>query len=156
MSGSLNKVTLIGHLGKEPEVKMMPNGGKLVNISLATTESWKDKATGEKKDKTEWHRVVIFNEALANVAERFLTKGSKIYLEGQLQTRKYQDKDGVEKYSTEVVVPKFSGSIIMLDNKGGSSSTSSEVADEWSPSPNGKIKPDNKSIGEDLDDEIPF
>lgn len=118
MAGSVNKVILIGNLGKDPEVRSMQNGGKVANLSLATSESWKDKSTGEKKEKTEWHRVVIFGQ-LAEIAERYLKKGSKVYVCGQLQTRKWTDKDGNEKYSTEVVLQGFNSELTMLDGKGG-------------------------------------
>ena len=118
MAGSVNKVILIGNLGKDPEVRSMQNGGKVANLSLATSESWKDKSTGEKKEKTEWHRVVIFGQ-LAEIAERFLKKGSKVYVCGSLQTRKWTDKDGAEKYSTEVVLQGFNSELTMLDGKGG-------------------------------------
>lgn len=114
MAGSVNKVILIGHLGRDPEVRSMQNGTKVANLSLATSESWKDKATGERKEKSEWHRVVIFGP-LAETAERFLKKGSKVYLEGALQTRKWTDKDGHEKYSTEVVLQGFGANLTMLD-----------------------------------------
>jgi single-strand DNA-binding protein len=114
---SVNKVILLGHLGQDPEVRHNQNGGKIVNLSVATSESWKDKATGERKDKTEWHRVVIFNPNLADVAEKYLKKGSKVYLEGQLQTRKWTDSSGVDKYSTEVVLQNFKGELVMLDGK---------------------------------------
>lgn len=113
---SLNKVSLIGNLGKDPEVRHTQDGKAIVNLSVATTESWRDKS-GEKKEKTEWHRVVIFNEGLAKVAEAYLKKGSTVYLEGQLQTRKYTDKDGVEKYSTEIVLQNFRGELVMLGGK---------------------------------------
>jgi len=118
MAGSVNKVILIGNLGKDPEVRTMQNGGKVANLSLATSESWKDKQTGEKKEKTEWHRVVIFGQ-LADIAERYLKKGSKVYVCGSLQTRKWTDKDGAEKYSTEVVLQGFNSELTMLDGKGG-------------------------------------
>lgn len=114
---SLNKVMLIGNLGKDPEVRHTQDGKAIVNLTLATSESWKDKATGEKKEKTEWHRVVIFNDGLAKVAEAYLKKGSTVYLEGQLQTRKWTDKDGVEKYSTEIVLQNFKGELVMLGGK---------------------------------------
>src|ERR1700721_206253 len=107
MAGSVNKVILVGNLGKDPEVRRMTSGEPVVNLSVATSESWRDKASGEKKEKTEWHRVVIFNENLAKVAEQYLRKGSKVYLEGALQTRKWQDKDGQAKYSTELVLNRF-------------------------------------------------
>ena len=118
MAGSVNKVTLIGNLGRDPEVRRLTSGEPVVNLSIATSESWRDKASGERKEKTEWHRVVIFNENLAKVAEQYLRKGSKVYLEGQLQTRKYTDKDGAEKYSTEVVLQRFRGELVMLDGRG--------------------------------------
>jgi single-strand DNA-binding protein len=118
MAGSVNKVTLVGNLGADPEVRAMSNGSKIVNLKLATSESWRDKASGERKEKTEWHRVVIFNEALAKVAEAYCRKGSKVYLEGSLQTRKWQDKDGGDRYSTEVVLQKFNGALVLLDSKG--------------------------------------
>lgn len=114
MSGSLNKVLLIGNLGKDPEIRTMSDGKEIANLTIATSESWRDKATGEKKEKTEWHRVVVFNDGLANVVKKYLKKGSKVYIEGALQTRKWTDKDGVEKYSTEVVLQKFGGDLIML------------------------------------------
>jgi single-strand DNA-binding protein len=118
MAGSVNKVILIGNLGKDPEVRRMTSGDPVVNLSVATSESWKDKNSGERKEKTEWHRVVIWNEHLAKVAEQYLRKGSKVYLEGQLQTRKWTDKDGAEKYSTEVVLQRFRGELVMLDTRG--------------------------------------
>ena len=118
MAGSVNKVILIGNLGRDPEVRTMQNGGKVANLNLATSENWKDKATGERKEKTEWHRVVIFGQ-LADIAERYLKKGSKVYVCGQLQTRKWTDKDGQEKYTTEVVLQGFNSELTMLDGKGG-------------------------------------
>lgn len=115
----LNKVTLIGHLGKDPEIRTMQSGDRVANFSLATTERWKDKTTGEKKEKTEWHRIVIFNKALVDLSEKYIRKGSKIYLEGQLETRKWSDsKTGEDKYSTEIVLRPFNGQIVMLDGKG--------------------------------------
>src|SRR5580658_546797 len=119
MAGSVNKVILVGNLGKDPEVRRMQSGDPVVNLSIATSESWRDKASGEKKEKTEWHRVVIFNKNLADVAEKYLRKGAKVYLEGALQTRKWTDKDGVEKYSTEVVLQNFRGELTMLDGRSG-------------------------------------
>ena len=118
MAGSVNKVSLVGNLGRDPEARQMQDGNPVVNLSLATSESWKDKNTGERREKTEWHRVVIFNERLADVAQKFLKKGSKIYIEGQLQTRKWTDQSGVEKYSTEVVLQRFRGELQMLDSRG--------------------------------------
>ena len=114
----VNKVILVGNLGADPEVRQLPSGEPVVNLRIATSESWRDKNSGERKEKTEWHRVVIFNENLAKVAEKYLHKGSKVYLEGALQTRKWSDKDGVEKYSTEVVLQRFRGELVMLDSKG--------------------------------------
>jgi len=119
MAGSVNKVILIGNLGKDPEVRRTTSGDPVVNLSIATSESWRDKASGERKEKTEWHRVVIFNKNLAEVAEKYLRKGSKVYVEGQLQTRKWTDKDGAEKYSTEVVLQNFRGELTMLDGRNG-------------------------------------
>ena len=119
MAGSVNKVILVGNLGKDPEVRRMTSGDPVVNLSVATSESWRDKASGERKEKTEWHRVVIFNKNLAEVAEKYLRKGSKVYVEGQLQTRKWTDKDGAEKYSTEVVLQNFRGELTMLDGRNG-------------------------------------
>src|SRR3978361_1696413 len=125
MAGSVNKVILVGNLGKDPEVRRMQSGDAVVNLSLATSETWRDKSSGERKEKTEWHRVVIFNKNLAEVAEKYLRKGSKVYLEGSLQTRKWTDKDGAEKYSTEVVLQNFRGELTMLDTKGGEGGGSS-------------------------------
>src|SRR3954467_3798548 len=121
MAGSVNKVILVGNLGKDPEVRRMQDGRPVVNMSVATSESWRDKATGERKEKTEWHRVVIFNEGLAKVAEQYLKKGAKVYLEGQLQTRKWQDQQGQDKYTTEVVLQGFNSALTMLDRAGGGS-----------------------------------
>lgn len=126
---SLNKVSLIGNLGKDPEVRHTQDGKPIVNLSVATTESWRDKASGERKEKTEWHRVVIFNEGLAKVAEAYLKKGSTVYLEGQLQTRKWTDKDGVEKYSTEVVLQQYRGELVMLSGKEASADRPAAVLD---------------------------
>ncbi|PCG13746.1 MULTISPECIES: single-stranded DNA-binding protein [Sphingomonas] len=119
MAGSVNKVILVGNLGRDPESRSFQNGGKVVNLRIATSESWKDRNTGERKEKTEWHSVAIFNEGLANVAERFLRKGSKVYIEGQLQTRKWQDQNGQDRYSTEVVLQGFNSVLTMLDGPGG-------------------------------------
>ena len=119
MAGSVNKVILIGNLGRDPTVRRMPSGESVCNFSIATTESWRDKASGERKDRTEWHNVVIFNENLAKIAEQYLKKGSKVYVEGQLQTRKWQDKDGAEKYTTEVVLQRYRGELTLMDSRGG-------------------------------------
>ncbi|AXJ95178.1 MULTISPECIES: single-stranded DNA-binding protein [unclassified Sphingomonas] len=135
MAGSVNKVILVGNLGRDPESRTFQNGGKVVNLRIATSESWKDRNTGERKEKTEWHSVAIFNEGLANVAERFLRKGSKVYIEGQLQTRKWQDQQGNDKYSTEVVLQGFNSVLTMLDGPGGGGGqgggSRSGGGDEW-------------------------
>jgi single-strand DNA-binding protein len=146
MAGSVNKVILVGNLGKDPEVRRMTSGDPVVNLSVATSESWRDKASGERKEKTEWHRVVIFNKNLAEVAEKYLRKGSKVYVEGQLQTRKWTDKDGAEKYSTEVVLQNFRGELTMLDTKGGDGGGRSGGAGEAPAS----------FQRDEMDDEIPF
>lgn len=119
MAGSVNKVILVGNLGRDPESRSFSNGGKVVNLRIATSESWKDRNSGERKERTEWHSVAIFSEGLANVAERYLRKGSKVYLEGQLQTRKWQDQSGADRYSTEVVLQGFDAKLVMLDGPGG-------------------------------------
>ena len=119
MAGSVNKVILVGNLGRDPEVKSMQDGRSMVNMSIATSETWRDRQTGERKERTEWHRVVIFNEKLAEVAQKFVRKGSKIYVEGQLSTRKWTDQSGQERYTTEVVIPRFGGALTMLDGRGG-------------------------------------
>lgn len=120
MAGSVNKVILVGNVGRDPEIRQSADGRKIVNLSIATSETWKDKS-GERQEKTEWHRVVIFNQGLADVAERYVKKGSKLYIEGALQTRKWTDNSGVEKYTTEVVLGNYRGEMTLLDNKGGSS-----------------------------------
>ena len=151
MAGSVNKVILVGNLGREPEVRRLTSGDPVVNLSVATSESWRDKASGERKERTEWHRVVIFNENLAKVAEQYLHKGSKVYIEGQLQTRKYTDKDGAEKYSTEIVLQRFRGELTMLDGRGdGERSERPAMA--------GASEGGGRSFdrGTELDDEIPF
>jgi single-strand DNA-binding protein len=153
MAGSVNKVILIGNLGRDPEVRSMQDGNKIVQLSVATSESWKDRNSGERKERTEWHRVVIFNERLAEVAERYLRKGSKVYLEGQLQTRKWTDKEGQDRYTTEVVLGRFRGELTMLDGRsdgggGGGDWGSSDNAGGGGRAPAGG--------GGDLDDEIPF
>lgn len=125
MSGSLNKVTLIGNCGKDPEIRATQDGKEIGNITLATSESWKDKASGEKKERTEWHRIVVFNPNLVNVLKNYVKKGQKLYIEGQLQTRKWTDKDGIEKYSTEIVLQNFGGTLLML---GGKKDSSDEAA----------------------------
>jgi single-strand DNA-binding protein len=119
MAGSVNKVILVGNLGKDPESRTFGNGGKVVNLRIATSESWKDRNSGEKREKTEWHSVVIFAEGLARVAEQYLRKGSKVYIEGQLQTRKWQDQSGADRYSTEVVLQNFNSTLVILDGRQG-------------------------------------
>lgn len=118
MAGSVNKVVLVGNIGRDPEVRTMQDGSKVVSFSIATSEYWKDKVSGERKERTEWHRIVIFNPALAELAEKYLHKGSRVYLEGQLQTRKWQDQNGLERYTTEVVLPRFRGELVLLDSRG--------------------------------------
>lgn len=118
MAGSVNKVILVGNLGRDPEVRSFPNGGKVCNLRIATSENWRDKATGERKERTEWHSVAIFNENLARIAEQYLKKGSKVYIEGQLETRKWQDQSGAERYTTEVVLRQFRGELTLLDGRG--------------------------------------
>lgn len=143
MAGSVNKVILIGNLGADPEVKSFQNGGKVCNLRVATSETWKDKNTGERKEKTEWHTVAIFNDGLVGIAERYLRKGSKVYLEGKLQTRKWQDQNGADKYSTEVVLQGFDGTLTMLDGPQGE----------------GGGKPNSQGYSPppaDLDDDVPF
>jgi single-strand DNA-binding protein len=119
MAGSVNKVILVGNLGRDPEIRSFQNGGRVANISIATSESWKDKATGERKERTEWHRVAIFNDRLVDVVEKYLKKGAKVYIEGQLETRKWTDQSGQEKYTTEVVLRQFRGELTMLDGRSG-------------------------------------
>ena len=149
MAGSVNKVILVGNLGKDPEIRTLNSGDRVCNLTLATSETWRDRNSGERKEKTEWHRVVIFNENLAKVAEQYLKKGSKVYLEGALQTRKYTDKDGSEKYSTEIVLQKFRGELVMLDGRDGGGER---------PAMAGASDGGARSFqrGNDLDDEIPF
>ncbi|MBM3521059.1 MAG: single-stranded DNA-binding protein [Alphaproteobacteria bacterium] len=160
MAGSVNKVILVGNLGRDPEVRHTQDGKPIVNLSLATSESWRDRNTGERKEKTEWHRVVIFNENLAKVAEQYLKKGSTVYIEGQLQTRKYTDKDGQEKYSTEVVLQNYRGELTMLGGRpgGGESAGASAGGDDFgSSSPMERPKGAKaQSFSRDLDDEVPF
>ena len=152
MAGSLNKVLLIGRLGADPEIKQMVNGKNVARLSIATSQSWKDKSSGERKEKTEWHRVVIFNEGLVNIVQQYLKKGANVYLEGQLSTRKWKDeKSGQDKYSTEIVLQGYNSSLTMLGGK-NSSNNSNEVSQEKSSLPNDQISQDNS----DLDDEIPF
>jgi len=165
MAGSVNKVILVGNLGRDPEIRSMQNGGRVANLSVATSESWKDRQSGERREKTEWHRVVIFNENLLDVAEKYLQKGSKVYIEGQLQTRKWQDQSGVDKYSTEIVLQRFRGELQMLDSRGdggggggesgGGGGMAGEPAgdDYGGGASSGGGAP---SGGGDFDDDIPF
>jgi single-strand DNA-binding protein len=155
MAGSVNKVILVGNLGRDPEVRRMTSGEPIVNLSVATSESWRDKSSGERKEKTEWHRVVIFNENLAKIAEQYLRKGSKVYLEGQLATRKWTDKDGVEKYSTEVVLNRFRGELQLLDARGGEGAGSFGGGGQGRVSSGGGDAPQSFDRPE-MDDEIPF
>jgi single-strand DNA-binding protein len=157
MSGSVNKVILVGNLGREPEIRTMQNGGKVCNLSVATSERWKDRTTGENQERTEWHRVVIFDDRLADVAERFLQKGSKVYLEGELQTRKWQDQSGQDRYSTEVVLRRFRGVLTMLDSRGGGGGGGGDYGGGGGGGDNFP-QDDGMSSGpsNDLDDEIPF
>jgi single-strand DNA-binding protein len=166
MAGSVNKVILVGNLGRDPEVKAMQDGRSLVNMSVATSETWRDRTSGERKERTEWHRVVIFNDKLAEVAQKYLKKGAKVYLEGQLTTRKWTDQSGQERYTTEVVVPRFGGTLTMLDGRsgGGDGAGMGGGADEemggGAPSSGGGGgggRPAARSSSKaELDDDIPF
>ena len=153
MAGSLNKVQLIGRLGADPDIKQMVNGKSVARLSVATSQSWKDKSSGERKEKTEWHRVVIFNEGLVNVVQQYLKKGANIYVEGQLTTRKWKDESsGQDKYSTEIVLQGYNSSLTMLEGKNAKSDTSNLVTENKSSLPNDNLNQENS----DLDDEIPF
>jgi single-strand DNA-binding protein len=153
MAGSVNKVILIGNLGRDPEIRSFQNGGRVASFSLATSENWKDKTTGEKKERTEWHRVSVLNDKLVEVVERYIKKGSKLYVEGQLETRKYTDKDGVEKYTTEVVLRPFRGEITMLDSAGSRGGASIPPPSEEQISGGSSS---TTATSADLDDSIPF
>ena len=163
MAGSVNKVILVGNLGNDPEVRSLNNGGRVVNLSVATSESWNDRQSGERRERTEWHRVVIFNEKLGEVAERYLRKGAKVYLEGALQTRKWQDQSGQDRYTTEIVLQRYRGELTMLDSRNQGGSGGYERDD---PGPGSSYQggsgggSSNRSSAEDfsadLDDEIPF
>ena len=157
MAGSVNKVILVGNLGKDPEIRSLGSGDRVANLTIATSESWRDKASGEKKEKTEWHRVVIFNDNLVRVAEQYLKKGSSVYIEGQLQTRKWTDNTGQEKYSTEVVLQKFRGELTMLGGRGGDAERGEE---SYGGAGGGfqRAQPSGpkETFTADLDDEIPF
>jgi len=150
MAGSLNKVLLIGRLGNDPEIKQMQNGKSVARLSVATSESWKDKNTGEKKEKTEWHRVVIFNEGLVGVVQKYLKKGAQVYIEGQLNTNKYTDSNGQEKYSTQIVLQGYSSSLTMLDGKNSSIGDGKKLESSQLPSD------DMPDISQDPDDKVPF
>jgi single-strand DNA-binding protein len=166
MAGSVNKVILIGNLGKDPEIRRLQDGRPVANLSVATSETWRDKTTGEKREKTEWHRVVIFNEGLCRIVEQYLKKGSKVYLEGSLQTRKWTDQQGAERYSTEVVLQGFNGQLTMLDSKGASGGSGADYVDDSGgsgdfgaagPTPRRQPVPAMAGgKGGDMNDEIPF
>ena len=158
MAGSVNKVILVGNLGRDPEVRQTQDGKPIVNLSVATAENWRDRSTGERRERTEWHRVVIFNERLADVAQKFLRKGSKVYLEGQLQTRKWQDQSGQDRYSTEVVLGQFRGELTMLDSRGEGGGGDGDYGGMGSQSggDTGGFSQEPATGGADLDDEIPF
>ncbi|MCK1365573.1 single-stranded DNA-binding protein [Bradyrhizobium sp. 62] len=165
MAGSVNKVILVGNLGKDPEIRRTQDGRPIANLSVATSETWRDKATGERKEKTEWHRVVIFNEGLCKVAEQYLKKGAKIYVEGALQTRKWTDQSGVEKYSTEVVLQGFNSTLTMLDGRsggGGGGSFGEEPGGDFgssgpvSSAPRRPVAAGGGGRNSDMDDDIPF
>jgi single-strand DNA-binding protein len=163
MAGSVNKVILVGNLGRDPEVRRLNSGEPVVNLRIATSESWKDKATGERKERTEWHSVVIFNENLARVAEQYLKKGSKVYVEGQLQTRKWQDQSGQERYTTEVILQRFRGELTILDSRGNASGDQFEEEHSGGNIQRGGdqgTRPSSAPAGgsryNDIDDDIPF
>lgn len=165
MAGSVNKVILVGNLGRDPEIRSTNDGREIANLTLATSESWKDRNTGERKEKTEWHRVVIFNDGLVGIAKKYLSKGSKIYVEGQLQTRKWTDQTGAERYSTEVVLQGFSSALTILDSKGGGGGASDFGGGDYGDTGFASAMPQastgnrgnaSKAVPQDLDDEIPF
>ena len=156
MAGSVNKVILVGNLGKDPEIRSLGSGDRVANLTIATSESWRDKASGEKKEKTEWHRVVIFNDNLVRVAEQYLRKGSSVYIEGSLQTRKWTDNAGQEKYSTEVVLQKFRGELTMLGGRGGDAERGEEGYGGGGGFQRAQPSGPKETFTADLDDEIPF
>ena len=160
MAGSVNKVIIIGNLGRDPEVRTFPSGGKVCNLRIATSENWTDKASGEKKERTEWHSVAIYNEALVRVAEQYLKKGSKVYVEGQLETRKWQDKDGQDRYTTEIALRPYRGELNMLDSRGsgggGDYGGGSGGYEERSYEPAGGGASSGGGSRSNMDDEIPF
>jgi single-strand DNA-binding protein len=149
MAGSVNKAIIVGNLGKDPEVKRMQSGDRIANLTVATSESWRDKQSGERKERTEWHRITVISDKLAEIAEKYLRKGSKVYLEGQIETRKWQDKDGQDRYSTEVVIRQFGGVLTLLDSAGGKAD---DDADREAPS----SKPATGGKSNNIDDDIPF
>lgn len=151
MAGSINKVILVGNLGRDPEIRAMNDGREIANLTIATSETWKDKSSGERKEKTEWHRVVIFNDGLVTVAKNYLKKGAKVYIEGQLQTRKWTDKEGQEKYSTEVVLQGYGGNLTMLDKPGERRESGGDYGQDY-----GAPQRSSAPVPEQLDDEIPF
>ena len=158
MAGSVNKVILVGNLGRDPEIRTMQTGARVANLSLATGESWKDKATGERRERTEWHRVVIFNDGLVNIAERYLKKGSKVYLEGQVETRKWTDQSGVEKYTTEIVLRPYRGELTMLDARGEGGSSFQQQSEPMAAAGGGAAMGAGQAAPamDDFEDEIPF
>ncbi len=157
MAGSVNKVIIVGNLGKDPEVRTFPNGGKVCNFPVATSETWRDKNSGEKQERTQWHNIAIFSEPLVNIAERFLKKGSKIFVEGQLETRKWQDNTGADRYSTEVVLRPYKGELTLLDNKSDTDITQRESLSEATTSVMPQSTENSPSFAvDDFDDEIPF
>ena len=156
MSGSVNKVILVGNLGRDPEIRTLNSGDRVANLNLATSETWRDRNSGERKERTEWHRVVIFNDNLVKVAENYLRKGSKIYIEGALQTRKYTDQSGAEKFSTEVVLQKFRGELTMLDGRADGARGEGDAGGFASAGPRAGGSGPREDFSADLDDEIPF
>jgi single-strand DNA-binding protein len=157
MAGSVNKVILIGNLGADPEIRSLNSGDRVAQLRLATSESWRDRATGERREKTEWHRVVIFNDNIVKVAENYLRKGSKVYVEGALQTRKWTDQSGQEKYSTEIVIQKFKGELTMLEGRGeGGERDEGGYAGGFSSGPKTQASGPREDFSAELDDEIPF
>ena len=160
MAGSINKVILIGNLGKDPEIRTTQDGKEIANLVLATSDSWKDKSTGERRERTEWHRIVIFNDALVGISKRFLHKGSKIYVEGSLQTRRWTDQSGIERYTTEVVLQGFNAVLTMLDarSNGGGASEEAGGGSSYSSSDNHHSQPQSAKVpvAAELDDEVPF
>ncbi|MDP9196155.1 MAG: single-stranded DNA-binding protein [Pseudomonadota bacterium] len=157
MAGSVNKVILVGNVGKDPEIRTMQNGGRVASFSIATSESWKDKNTGERREKTEWHRIAVYSDALVGIIERFVRKGSKLFVEGALETRKWTDQSGQERYTTEVVLKQFRGELTLLDSRsGGDSSPVQGQAAEYAPAGERGAEGGRTSRTADLDDEIPF